>query len=150
MVNLLGHVTPFLSKINNSKLFAGFVMILLNVGSRYVKIDINKSQEQYLRKSLGRHMLIFATTWLGTKDILIALALTGIFNVLIDYILNEDSKLCLIPHKYREYDKMLDLNGDGEVSEEEIEKAMEILERARVKNKRKGMIRNLSNFKVNL
>jgi len=150
MVNLLGHVTPFLSKINNSKLFAGFVMILLNVGSRYVKIDINKSQEQYLRKSLGRHMLIFATTWLGTKDILIALALTGIFNVLIDYILNEDSKLCLIPHKYREYDKMLDLNGDGEVSEEEIEKAMEILEKVRVKNKRKGMIRNLSNFKVNL
>ena len=49
---LLGPLVPHLDKINNSKLFAGFVMVLLNIGSRYVKIDISKSQEQYLRKSL--------------------------------------------------------------------------------------------------
>ena len=49
MINL-GFITPYLDKINNSKLFAGIVMILLNIGSRYVKIDISKAQEQYLRK----------------------------------------------------------------------------------------------------
>jgi|TARA_X000000368_G_scaffold416066_2_gene409142 hypothetical protein len=147
---LLGPLVPHLDKINNSKLFAGFVMVLLNIGSRYVKIDISKSQEQYLRKSLGRHMLVFAITWMGTKDILIALILTAIFNVLVDYLLNEESKLCIIPHKYREYENILDLNGDGEVSEEEINKATEILNKAKEKNKKKEMLQNMSNFQVNL
>ena len=45
--SLLGPLAPFLNNINSSKLFAGFVMILLNIGTRYVKIDINKSQEKY-------------------------------------------------------------------------------------------------------
>jgi|TARA_B110000208_G_C11679870_1_gene398336 hypothetical protein len=147
---ILGPLAPFLQRVNNSKFFAGFVMILLNIGSRYVKIDISKSQEQYLRKSLGRHILIFAITWLGTKDILIALAITGIFNVLIDYLLNEDSKLCIIPKKYREYENILDLDGDGVVTEEEINKATAILKKAKEKNRKKDMLRNMSNFQVNL
>lgn len=145
----VGPFGPYLDKLNNSKLFAGFVMILLNIGSRYVKIDISKSQEQYLRKSLGRHILVFAITWMGTKDILIALALTGIFNVLIDHLLNEQSKFCIIPHKYREYENMMDLDGDGEVTEEEINKATLVLKRASEKNKKKQMLRNMSNFQVN-
>ena len=101
---MLNTIQPFIHRINNSKLFAGFVMILLNIGSRYVKIDITKSQEQYLKKSLGRHMLVFAITWLGTKDLLIALSLTAIFNVFVDYLLNEESKLCIVPKKYRNYE----------------------------------------------
>ena len=47
---MLNHIQPFIHRINNSKLFAGFVMILLNIGSRYVKIDISKAQEEYLKK----------------------------------------------------------------------------------------------------
>ena len=148
--SILGPFAPFLQRVNNSKFFAGFVMILLNIGSRYVKIDISKSQEQYLRKSLGRHILIFAITWLGTKDILIALAITGIFNVLIDYLLNEESSLCVIPKKYREYENILDLDGDGVVTEEENNKANAILEKAKEKNKKKEMLRHMSNFQVNL
>lgn len=143
---MLNTIQPFIHRINNSKLFAGFVMILLNIGSRYVKIDITKAQEQYLKKSLGRHMLVFAITWLGTKDLLIALALTAIFNVFVDYLLNEDSKLCIVPKKYRNYEDILDLDGDGVVSDEEIKKATEILRKATQMERRKKHIRNISKF----
>ena len=143
---MLNHIQPFIHRINNSKLFAGFVMILLNIGSRYVKIDISKAQEEYLKKSLGRHMLVFASTWLGTKDLLIALALTAIFNVFVDYLLNEESKLCIVPKKYRNYKDILDLDGDGVVSDEEIKKATEILRQAKEIEKRKKHIKNISNF----
>ena len=136
----------YIDKINGSKFFAGFVMILLNIGSRYVKIDISKGQEKYLKKSLGRHMLVFATTWLGTKDLLIALALTAIFNVFVDYLLNEESKLCIVPKKYRNYENVLDLDGDGVVTEEEIKKAEEILKQAKKEAKKKKMLNNMSNF----
>ena len=43
------------------------------------------------------------------------------------YLLNEKSRFCIIPHKHREFEEMLDLNGDGEISEDEINKAMEII-----------------------
>mgnify|MGYP003688752709 CR=1 FL=1 len=138
------HTTLFLNKINNSKLFAGFVMILLNIGSRFVKIEVSKSQEKYLKKSLGRHLMIFAVSWLGTRDVLIALTLTALFNVLIGYLLNEKSRFCIIPHKHREFDDVLDLNGDGEVTDDEVNKAMEILNKAKKTNKHKEMIKSMN------
>tara|TARA_Y100000591_G_C21731809_1_gene644535 strand:+ start:220 stop:663 length:444 start_codon:yes stop_codon:yes gene_type:complete len=147
MINL-GFIAPYLDKINNSKLFAGIVMILLNIGSRYVKIDISKAQEQYLRKSLGRHILVFAISWMGTRDILIALAVTAIFNVFFDYLLNEESKLCIVPKKYREYENILDLDGDGEVTEDEINKATEILKKAKEKARKKEILRHMSTFEI--
>ncbi len=136
----------FLNKINNSKLFAGLVMILLNIGSRFVKIEVSKSQEKYLKKSLGRHLMIFAVSWLGTRDVLIALTVTAIFNVFIGYLFNEKSRFCIIPHKHREFEDALDLNGDGEVTEDEISKAMEILNKAKKTNKHREMIKSMKYF----
>ena len=139
-------INLFLNKINKSKLFAGFVMILLNIGSRFVKIEVTKSQEKYLKKSLGRHLMIFAVTWLGTRDVLIALAITAIFNVLIDYLFNEKSRFCIIPHKHREFEDALDLDGDGEVTEDEINEALQILNKAKKTKKHKEMIKNIKHF----
>lgn len=136
-----------INNLNQSKFFTGFVMILLNIGSRYVKIDISKSQENYLRKSLGRHMLVFAVIWMGIRDIIIALGLTAIFNVFVDYLLNEESRFCIIPHKYREYEHLLDLDGDGVVTEEEINKAREILEKAKKKDKKKDILKHMAIFR---
>ena len=140
----------FLNNINHSKFFTGFVMILLNISSRYVKIDISKSQENYLKKSLGRHVLVFAVLWMGLRDILVALGLTAIFNVFIDYLLNEESRFCIIPHKYREYEHLLDLNGDSEVTEEEINKAREILEKAKKKDSKKDILKHMANFRTDI
>ena len=139
-------IAIFLNKINKSKLFAGFVMILLNIGSRFVKIEVTKAQEKYLKKSLGRHLMIFAVTWLGTRDILIALTITAVFNVLIDYLLNEKSRFCIIPHKHREFEDALDLNGDGEVTEDEINEALQILNKAKKTKKHQEMIKNIRHF----
>ena len=143
-------VHVFLNNINQSKFFTGFVMILLNISSRYVKIDISKSQENYLKKSLGRHVLVFAVLWMGLRDILVALGLTAIFNVFVDYLLNEESRFCIIPHKYREYEHLLDLDGDGEVTEEEINKAKEIFEKAKKKDSKKDMLKHMSNFRTDI
>jgi len=138
----------FFNKINNSKLFAGFVMILLNIGSRFVKIEVSKSQEKYLKKSLGRHLMIFAISWLGTRDVLIALTITAIFNVLIGYLFNEKSRFCIIPHKHREFEDVLDIDGDGEITEKDINKAMEIIKKAKKTDKHKQMIKNLKYFSL--
>ena len=95
-------------------------------------------------------LLIFAISWMGSRDILIALALTAIFNVLANHLFNEDSKFCIVPMKYRNYENILDLNGDGKVSEDELKKAKDLIKKADVKEKRREHLKMLNNFKLSV
>lgn len=93
--------------VNNSKFFAGVVMIMLNVGSKFIPIQFSKSAEEYLKKSLSKIMLVFAMSWMGTRDIYTAVLLTGVFVILSDYLFNEESDFCIVPHHKRILDSDL-------------------------------------------
>jgi len=143
---MLSKFMEYLGYLNNSKFFAGVVMIMLNIGSKYITIELSKSQEEYLKNNVGRQLLIFAISWMGSRDILTALALTAIFTVLTNHLFNEESKYCVIPKKYRNFKHLLDLDKDGHVSQDEINKASEILEKARKKDQKKEHLKNLNSF----
>ena len=93
-----------LSILNDNKFFAGIIMLTMNIGSKYVSIELSKTQENYIKYSLGRQILVFAILWVGTRDIFTSLVLTAIFILLADYLFNENSKFCVIPNKYKELD----------------------------------------------
>ena len=101
----------FLSILNDNKFFAGVIMLTMNIGSKYVSIELSKTQENYIKYSLGRQILVFAILWMGTRDIFTSLVLTAIFILIADYLFNENSKYCLIPEKYKEVeDKVVTTN----------------------------------------
>ena len=143
---MISYVMNSLKTLNNSKFFAGLIMIMLNIGSKYVTIELSKNQEQYLKNNIGRQILIFAISWMGSRDILIALALTAIFTVLTDHLFNEESSFCIIPKRYRRYEHLLDLDKDNQVTEEEIRKATEILEKAKRRSQKQEQLQHLNNF----
>jgi DNA integrity scanning protein DisA with diadenylate cyclase activity len=87
--------------LNNSKFFAGLVMIMLNVGSKFIPIQFSKSAEEYLKQNLSKAMLVFAMSWMGTRDIYTAIILTVIFIILSDYLFNEESVFCIVPSNKR-------------------------------------------------
>ena len=89
--------------MNNSKLFAGLMIIILNVSSKFVTIKLSKSMEAYLKYTFSRNILIFAIAWMGTRDIYIALAITLLFIAFMDYLLNEDSPYCCLPNDFTDY-----------------------------------------------
>ena len=132
--------------LNNSKFFAGIVMILLNVGSKVISIQFSKSTEEYFKSSLTRQILIFAMAWMGTRDIYVALALTAIFVVLSDHLFNEESDYCVVPHHYRILHKLADTNGDGLVSDTELNTAIMTLEKAKREKQRKMQKEAFSKF----
>jgi hypothetical protein len=117
--------------LNNSKFFAGVVMILLNVGSKFISIQFSKSTEEYLKMNVTKQLLVFAMAWMGTRDIYTALVLTAVFTILSDHVFNEESPYCCVPQKYRILAKLADINDDGNVSEQEISDAIAVLEKAK-------------------
>jgi hypothetical protein len=122
--------------LNNSKFFAGVVMILLNVGSKFISIQFSKSTEEYLKMNVTKQLLVFSMAWMGTRDIYTSLVLTAVFTILSDHLFNEESPYCCVPEKYRILSKLVDENHDGNISEEEINNAIAILEKAKKDKKR--------------
>jgi hypothetical protein len=142
ILNSLAYLNSHVMYLNNSKFFAGVVMILLNVGSKFISIQFSKSTEEYMKYTVSKQLLVFAMAWMGTRDIYTALGLTAIFTILSEHLFNEDSHLCIVPHNYRVLDKLMDTNNDGVVSETELSAAIAVLEKAK-KEKQKNFQKDM-------
>ena len=127
---MLSYLNYSLNSINQSKLFMGIVMLLMNVGSKYVEFGFSKTQEEALRNGIGREILIFAIIFLGTHDIIISILMTAAFIILSDHLFNEDSAYCLAPNYLKGIASIIDTNKDGKISPEEEKRAMDILRKA--------------------
>jgi hypothetical protein len=129
--------------LNNSKFFAGIVMILLNIGSKFITIQFSKSTEEYLKLNITKQILVFAMAWMGTRDIYTALVLTAVFTILSDHLFNEESPYCCVPEKYRILSTLVDENTDSDITEQEINDAITVLEKAK---REKQKIQQRKNF----
>lgn len=138
LFNCVSYLNHHVMYLNNSKFFAGIVMILLNVGSKFIQIQFSKSTEEYMKYSVSKQLLVFSMAWMGTRDIYTALGLTAVFTILSDYLFNEESAVCIVPHKYRVLHKLVDTNDDGVVSDTELAAAIAVLERAKREQQRKA------------
>ena len=136
LLNTVGYLNHHVMYLNSSKYFAGLVMILLNVGSKFITIQFSKSTEEYLKLSITKQILVFSMAWMGTRDIYTALGLTAIFTVLSDYLFNEESSCCIVPHKYRVLHRLMDTNKDGKITSTEIAAANAVLEKAKREKQR--------------
>ena len=135
--------------LNNSKLLAGIVMLLMNVGGKYIDIRLSKTQETFIKSTFIREVFIFAVVWMGTRDIVTSIILTAAFMILANYLFNEKSSMCIMPAKYRDLDKILDKNDDGLVSQKEIDDARDILLKADRQAKKLQQVQALSYLHAN-
>ena len=150
MINIFSEGLSFIHNhvlfLNNSKFFAGIVMILLNIGSKFISIQFSKSTEEYLKMNVTKQILVFAMAWMGTRDIYTALVLTAVFTVLSDHLFNEESPYCVVPEKYKLLNKIIDKNEDGIISETEINSAIAILEKAKKEKTKKDQQKSFLAF----
>ena len=145
-MNGFSYVNHHIMYLNSSKFFAGVIMILLNVGSKFITIQFSKSTEEYMKWSICKEILVFAMAWMGTRDIYAALGLTAVFTILSEYLFNEESSLCIVPQKYRILEKLIDTNDDNVVSDQELSAAMAVLEKAKRDKQRKEQKEAFSKF----
>jgi len=142
---IMGKIDDVVQNLNTSKAFAGLMIIILNIGSRFVTIKLSKSMEAYLKYTFSKQILIFAIAWMGTRDIYIALIVTAIFTICMEYLLNEESRFCCLPENFTNYhielldkdpEKQKDATGVGvikptnQITDKDIENAKAVLEKA--------------------
>jgi hypothetical protein len=116
-----------LNIINNSKLFTGLIMICLNIGSKFITVKLSPSQEEFMKNYVAREILIFAVCWMGTRDILTSIMITFGFYIVTEILLHEDSSMCIAPSYLKKIKDSLDTDGDGVISQSEIDNAIKLL-----------------------
>ena len=106
--------------LNNSKYFAGILMILMNLGSKYISLELSETQDEFFSNIVIRRMMIFTVVFIATKDIIISLIITACFIIIVSGLFNESSKFCLIRN----------VNPKTKIiSKEQVEKAKRIIQR---------------------
>lgn len=82
--------------LNQSKYFAGIMMLVLNLGSKYITMELSESQDELLKNKIIRRFLVFTVVFVATRDIFVSLILTGIFIILVSGLFNENSSYSLM------------------------------------------------------
>jgi len=131
--NIFSSLDNTVKSLNKSKVFAGLMIITLNIASRFVTIKMSKTMQSYLKFTFSRYILIFAISWMGTRDIYIALTITLLFIILFEYLLDEESNFYIFSEEFKDYQKSKaeDEEDEKEVSDEDVKKAEKTLERAK-------------------
>jgi len=129
---LADYVNNRVKALNQSKMFAGVMIVIINIASKFVTFKVSKTVESYLKFTFSRHMLVFAATWMGTRDIYVALFMTLLFMLIVDVLFNEQSMFCCLPESFiNEQVSKLEGMENQVPTPEEIVKARIVLEKAK-------------------
>ena len=120
-----------LSNVNDSKYFAGLMMLILNIGGKYVTVSLSKNQEMYLKSFIFRQFFIFTVVWIATREIITSIILTTAFITLTNYLFNEESQLCILPNRFKKLASAIDTNHDDVISDEELENAIKMIQKVK-------------------
>jgi len=92
-------IPTIIDRINNSKYMAGIAMIVLNIGSKYIIMELSESQEEFMTNKIFRRFAIFTISFIATRDIITSLILTAVFIILVGNVFNENSKYSIVKKK---------------------------------------------------
>ena len=106
--------------LNNSKFFAGILMILMNLGSKYISLELSETQDEFFSNIVIRRIMIFVVIFIATKDIITSLIITACFVILVSGLFNENSKFCLIKNNCKQ---------TKIISKEQVERAKKVLKK---------------------
>ena len=115
--------------INNNKIFHGCIMILMNLGSKYIAQDIPDYIEDFFKTKELRIFFVFCVVFISTRDFKISILITLIFILLFKFLLNNSSNLCIISEKFSN-----NFNIKSQISKTDYLKALDIIKRYNLNN----------------
>ena len=86
--------TPnFLENIASNKYFIGIIMIVMNIGARFLIDELTPEQKKMVNTQNFRRFIIFCAFFAATRDLLSAITLTIIFILFISEIFTDEEDM---------------------------------------------------------
>ena len=79
-------------QLGENKLFIGFVMIMVNIGARFIIEELSDEHREIAKGDIFRKVVIFCSVFMATRDIVTSLIVTIIFVILMHEVLNTEDK----------------------------------------------------------
>jgi len=83
--------------MNSNPYFIGVFMLLLNLGGRFLSLELTKKQEALLQSQWVRPLIFFTVIFMATRNVVAAFWLTVLLFFVIWVVANENSPFCMIP-----------------------------------------------------
>ena len=84
-----------LGSFNGNLYFIGIMMLVLNLGGRFLAMEITKDQETFFQNPWVRRFLIFVVLFVATRNIIVAFWLTVVVVIVLGFLFNENSALSI-------------------------------------------------------
>lgn len=120
------------ASLSSTKFITGLGMLIMNVAGRYISVTLSETQEDLLRFGIAREIIIFTMAWIATRELVTSILITAAFIILADYLFNDQSKMCIIPKKVIEKNKMIKarMGAKQRVTPAQEKQALDILQTA--------------------
>ena len=82
--------------LNSNPYFIGIMMLFMNLGGRFLSLEVTKEQEKFFQHPWVRRCLIFTIFFIGTRNIFVAFVMSIVVILCLGYLFNENSSLCLL------------------------------------------------------
>lgn len=117
---VMSPLDTILQLFNTNPYFIGMMMLILNLGGRFIGLEVTKQQEQFLQLPWVRRILIFTVLFVATRSIWVAFWATLVVVLFLGYLFNENSSLCLFGQKGKK-GSSCEAKKEGEMTPEEKE-----------------------------
>ena len=85
------HLNNLRLNIDNDIFLSGLSMLILNIGTKYLYLDISPKQDELFKNVYFRRFVIFIIFWVGTKNIKYSFIFTILYTIFIVHLFNENS-----------------------------------------------------------
>jgi hypothetical protein len=104
-------IDAILSSFNTNPYFIGIMMLFLNLGGRFLIMEVSKEQERFFQNPWVRRLLIFTVLFVATRNVLVAFVMTLFVILIIGFLFNENSALYI--YSGRSSGGSTDASGNG-------------------------------------
>ncbi len=86
-----------INTLNTNPYFTGMLMLLLNLGGRFLSMELSPKQEEFLQQRWLRPLIFFTVIFVATRNLAVAFWMTLALFVILWVLANENSPFCLVP-----------------------------------------------------
>ena len=69
MKSVKSKVKRIFKTLNDSKIFAGLALVIMNIASKHINVELTPAQKEIFKHTITKQVLIFSIAWVGSRDV---------------------------------------------------------------------------------